>query len=93
MTEFSPTSGITWCCTAGFHDNPRFTFLPLTGHDHNITTPHAVDLAKAQAVKGAPHPQSASESAIHEINRLKTITDEELLGKFADFFDRCLKQA
>ena len=27
------------------------------------------------------------------INAPETITDEELLGKFADFFDRCLKQA
>lgn len=72
-----------------FHDNPRFTFLPLTGHDHNITTPHEVDLQKRKLLKVLRSPNPPV-SAIHEINRLKTITDESLLGTFADFFDRCL---
>lgn len=71
---------------------PGFTFLPLTGHDHNITTPHAVDLQKLKLLKVLRSP-NPPQNAINEINRLKTITDEELLGKFADFFDRCLKQA
>lgn len=75
-----------------FHDDPRFTFLPLTGHDHNITTPHEVDLQKLKLLK-VLHSSNPPMSAIDEINRLKTITDEDLLGKFADFFDRCLKQA
>ena len=75
-----------------FHDDPRFTFLPLTGHDHNITTPHEVDLQKLKLLKVLRSPNPPA-SAIDEINRLKTITDEDLLGKFADFFDRCLKQA
>lgn len=75
-----------------FHDNPRFTFLPLTGHDHNITTPHEVDLEKLKLLKVLRSP-NPPQNAINEINHLKTITDEELLGKFADFFDRCLKQA
>lgn len=72
-----------------FHDDPRFTFLPLTGHDHNITTPHAVDLQKLKLLKllRSPNPP---QTAIEEINRLKTITDEDLLSQFADFFDRCL---
>ncbi len=75
-----------------FHDDPRFTFLPLTGHDHNITTPHEVDLQKLKLLKVLRSPNPPA-SAIHEINRLKTITNEDLLGAFADFFDRCLKQA
>ena len=72
-----------------FHDDPRFTFLPLTGHDHNITTPHEVDLQKRKLLKTLRSPNPPA-SAIDEINRLKTITDEDLLGKFADFFDCCL---
>ena len=72
-----------------FHNDPRFTFLPLTGHDHNITTPHAVDLQKLKLLKVLRSPNPPA-SAIDEINHLKTITDEDLLGKFADFFDRCL---
>ena len=73
-----------------FRDDPRFTFLPLTGHDHNITTPHEVDLQKLRLLKVLRSP-SPPQSAIEEINRLKTVTDEELLGSFADFFDRCLR--
>ena len=72
-----------------FHDDTRFTFLPLTGHDHNITTPHEVDLQKLKLLKVLRSPNPPA-SAIDEINRLKTITDEDLLGTFADFFDRCL---
>ena len=41
--------------------------------------------AAAQSVKSA-----LSLAKFDEINRLKTITDEALLGSFADFFDRCL---
>ena len=72
-----------------FHADPRFTFLPLTGHNHNITTPHEVDLQKLKLLKVLRGPNPLQD-ATHEINRLKTITDEDLLGKFADFFDRCL---
>ena len=45
-----------------FHDDPRFTFLPLTGHDHNITTPHAVDLQKLKLLKvlRSPNPPSSA---------------------------------
>ena len=75
-----------------FHADPRFTFLPLTGHNHNITTPHEVDLQKLKLLKVLRGPNPLQD-ATHEINRLKTITDEDLLGKFTDFFDRCLKQA
>ena len=72
-----------------FHDDPRFTFLPLTGHDHNITTPHQVDLQKLRLLKllRSPNPP---QTASAEINRLKTITDEDLLRQFSDFFDHCL---
>ena len=72
-----------------FRGDPRFTFLPLTGHDHNITTPHEVDVQKLRLLKVLRTPDPPHE-AIDEINRLKTVTDEALLGSFADFFDRCL---
>ncbi len=75
-----------------FHGNPQFTFLPLTGHDHNITTPHEVDLEKLKLLKVLRSP-NPPQDVIDEINRLKTITDEDLLCVFADFFDHCFSES
>ena len=36
---------------AAFREDPRKTFLPLTGHNHNITTPQSVDRAKRKLLK------------------------------------------
>ncbi len=72
-----------------FHENPRFTFLPLTGRNHNITTPRAVDQEKLKLLKvlRSPAPPPEAQARILE---LKAQADYALLGQFADFFDRCL---
>ncbi|MDD6024628.1 MAG: alpha/beta hydrolase [Oscillospiraceae bacterium] len=74
-----------------FSGNPRFTFLPLSGKNHNITTPTEVDAQKRKLLKvltGDNPPQEA----IDEIHRLKLYVDYELLERFGDFLDGCLEQ-
>lgn len=72
-----------------FHTDPRFTFLPLTGKNHNITTPPEIDREKRQLLTALRSPQPPRE-AIERIQELKTQVDEALLCQFADFFDSCL---
>lgn len=72
-----------------FQNDPKKTFLPLTGHNHNITTPPEVDKAKRKLLK-ALRSGTATEEQLREMDNLKAQVDEELLARFVEFYDKCL---
>lgn len=72
-----------------FRNDPKKTFLPLTGHNHNITTPPEVDLAKRKLLKYL-RSGTATEEQLREMDDLKAQVDEELLLRFVEFYDQCL---
>lgn len=73
-----------------FHQDPRFTFLPLTGRNHNITTPPEADREKRRLLKQLRQPAPPQE-AVAQIQQLKTQVDYDLLKRFGDFLDHCLE--
>lgn len=73
-----------------FRQDPRFTFLPLTGRNHNITTPPEADREKRRLLKLLRQPVPPQE-ARDQIQLLKTQVDYDLLRRFGDFLDSCLK--
>lgn len=74
-----------------FSTDPNKTFLPLTGHNHNLTTPAEIDRKKRSMLKQL-RSDSVPAALAEEMNELKTHVDEDLLGQFADFLDHCLTQ-
>ena len=74
---------------AAFREDPRKTFLPLTGHNHNITTPQSVDRAKRKLLK-ALRSGTATAEELSEMDALKAQVDEELMETFVGFYDDCL---
>lgn len=74
---------------AAFQNDPQKTFLPLTGHNHNITTPPEVDKAKRKLLR-ALRSGTATEAELAEMDRLKAQVDEELMETFVGFYDDCL---
>lgn len=73
-----------------FRDDPRKAFLPLTGKNHNITTPPEVDRRKRELLP-ALRSGKATEAELREMDRLKAQVDEELLERFVQFYDNCIK--
>lgn len=73
-----------------FSKDSRKRFLPLEGHNHNLTTPPEIDSQKRKLLKplraGNPSPQ-----LLETLNQLKAHVDYELLEQFADFFDACIR--
>lgn len=73
-----------------FRDDPRKIFLPLDGHNHNITTPSDVDSAKRKLLKflriGTATPEQLAEMEI-----LKARLDEDLMEQFIKFYDNCIR--
>lgn len=74
---------------AAFQNDPQKTFLPLTGHNHNITTPPEVDKAKRKLLR-ALRSGTATAEELAEMDALKAQMDEELMKTFVDFYDNCL---
>lgn len=74
---------------ATFREDPQKIFLPLTEHNHNITTPPEVDKAKRKLLK-ALRSGTATEEQLREMDALKAQVDEELMETFARFYDQCL---
>lgn len=72
-----------------FMGDPRFTFLPLTGKNHNITTPPEVDARKRKLLKALAGGNPPRE-VIDELHQLKLYVDDALLERFGDFLDGCL---
>lgn len=70
-----------------FGGDPRITLAALEGRNHNLTTPPEADRRRRELLrKGSLSPEEQE-----EWKRLSTVTDEVLLGRFADFFDKCLE--
>lgn len=74
---------------AAFREDPKKTFLPLTGRNHNITTPPEVDKAKRKLLKTL-RSGTATETQLQEMNALKARVDEALMETFVGFYDKCL---
>lgn len=74
---------------AAFCDDPKKTFCPLTGHNHNITTPPEADREKRKLLKflrsGTATPQQMA-----RMDALKAQADEALLSQFTAFYDQCI---
>ena len=75
---------------AAFQNDPNKTFLPLTGHNHNITTPPEVDQAKRRLLKPL-RSGTATPEQLQEMDRLKAQVDKELLRRFTAFYDQCIQ--
>ena len=74
-----------------FADDPKKTFLPLTGQGHNITVPREADRRKRrlmQEIRKAPQDQTL----LAEFYALQKETDTALLQRFGDFLDACLSK-
>ena len=76
---------------AAFQKDPKKAFLPLTGHNHNITTPPEVDQTKRRLLKYL-RSGTATPEQLREMNHLKAQVDTELLALLADFYDGCLEE-
>lgn len=74
---------------AAFQRDPKKTFLPLTGHNHNITTPPEVDRKKRALLKTL-RSGTATPDELAQMDTLKAQADNALLAQFIAFFDKCL---
>lgn len=74
---------------AAFQNDPKKAFQPLTGHNHNITTPPEVDRQKRSLLKYL-RSGTATPEQLAEMNRLKARVDKALMERFVSFFDQCL---
>ena len=74
---------------AAFKDDSQKSFLPLVGHNHNITTPPKVDIEKRKLLKFLRNGTATSEQ-LAKMDELKAQVDEDLMARFVQFFNRCL---
>lgn len=72
-----------------FREDPKKTFLPLEGRNHNITTPPEVDRRKRKLLP-ALRSGTATEAELREMDQLKAQVDEDLLEQFVQFYDNCI---
>lgn len=75
---------------AAFRDDPKKTFLPLEGHNHNVTTPPEVDREKRTLLKSL-RTGTATPEQLSRMDQLKAQVDEDLMWKFVEFYDNCIQ--